>query len=268
MTFPLKKTGPIEYFESQALAACGFVRHAFCTRQTGASDGPFSSLNVSLHVGDRDHAVRANREIIAESFEIDPQKLILVDQVHGDGILILDDPADNTETYESAAFDALITDQPGLALCVKTADCVPIFLADTARQIICAVHAGWQGTALKIAAKTVDNLRARFHSRPGDILAVIGPAIGPCCYEVDQRVYDAVDGDGMRDMPFKMLPKPGKWMFDLSLANKLHLIHAGVPADKIFSAGLCTACRKELFYSHRGDKGNTGRQLNFIMLKK
>lgn len=268
MTFSLKKTGPVEYFESQPLASYGFIRHAFCTRHAGASDGVFSSLNVSLHVGDGDQAVRANREIIAESFGIDPRKLMLVDQVHGDGILILDDPADNASKYESAAFDALITDQPGLALCIKTADCIPIFLVDTARHIICALHAGWQGTALKITAKTVDNLRARFHSRPEDILAVIGPAIGPCCYEVDKRVYDAMTGDGGGKIPFKKQSTPGKWMLDLPLANKLHILHAGVPADHIFSADLCTTCRKELFYSHRGENGNTGRQLNFIMLKK
>jgi YfiH family protein len=268
MTFALRKNGPIESLESQALGPYDFIDHAFCTRHTGASAGAFSSLNVSLHVGDEEKTVRYNRAMIAEDFGIDLQKMILVNQVHGNGVLILDNPADSAVKHESAAFDALITNHPGFALCIKTADCVPIFLVDTAVRVICAVHAGWQGTALKIAAKVVDILFTRFHSKPENILAVIGPAIGPCCYEVDRRVYEAMDNNGMQKTPFRSKPKLGKWMLDLSLANKLQLLNTGIPADQIFSAELCTACRKDMFFSHRGEGGKTGRQLNFILLKK
>lgn len=269
MTFLFKNNGLVTSLQSPVLEGCHFIRHAFCTRHGGISDAPFDSLNVSLHVGDNKENVLHNRSIIADAFQMDAHRLLIVDQVHGDKILVADESVDRTKSVESATFDAMVTNQPNLALGIKTADCVPIFLVDETKKVIGAVHAGWQGTTLKIAAKTVDILINQFNSNPDDILAAIGPAIGPCCYEVDSRVYNAMTYDERQTNLFAGLPeKPGKWMFNLPLANKLHILSMGIPEDNIFTADLCTACRTDIFFSHRGEKGKTGRQLNFIMLKQ
>ncbi|MBN1662649.1 MAG: peptidoglycan editing factor PgeF [Deltaproteobacteria bacterium] len=267
MLFAFRKNGSVESLQCLALETYDFIRHAFCTRRTGVSKVPFLSLNAGDHLGDREEDVLKNRAMIADAFHLDSRNLIIVDQVHGDGILVLGDPADSTGKYASAACDAIVTDRPGLALAVKTADCVPIFLVDPVRRIVGAVHAGWRGTTLKIAAKTVDVFIKRFAGRPGDILAVIGPAIGPCCYEVDEQVHEAMMYDKNRDRLFRPLPDAGKWMFDLPLANKLHILNRGVPEENIFLADCCTACRKDMFFSHRAEGGKTGRQLNFIYIK-
>jgi hypothetical protein len=269
VAFAYQQSGPVESVRALALEPYEFICHAFCTRREGVSTGFFNSLNVSLHVGDKIENVMKNQDIIAKAFGIAPQRFIMVNQVHGDKILILDDASDRADKYTSAAFDAMVTDRPGLALGIKTADCCPVFLVDTVRQVIGAVHAGWQGTALKIAAKTVDILRKRFASDPKDILAVVGPAIGPCCYEVDRRVYDAMARDSHQTSPFIPAESQGeKWLFNLPLANKLQVMEMGVPKANISSFPTCTACHKDIFFSHRGEKGKTGRQLNFIMLKK
>ncbi|MBN1380732.1 MAG: peptidoglycan editing factor PgeF [Deltaproteobacteria bacterium] len=269
MHFAFRDQGPVTTLLCPALERYDFIHHAFCTRHTGVSDFPFSSLNISLHVGDDEEKVLHNRDLIADAFQMNAQRFLIIDQVHGDKILVLDEPLGSHAPYESAAFDAMVTDQPDLALSIKTADCVPILLLDKTQRVIGAVHAGWQGTTLKIAAKTVDILVKQFNSKPEDILAVIGPAIGPCCYEVDTRVYNAMAHDEKQKHLFGRSTKnPGKWMFDLPLANKLHILSMGIPEENIFTSDLCTACQTDMFFSHRGERGQTGRQLNFIMLKK
>jgi YfiH family protein len=260
--FRFARRGTIEYLESEALSALGFLTHAFCTRRGGVSRAPYDGLNVGDLVGDAEEDLLQNLNRVKDAFAIPDGRLILMRQVHGDRIQVIDEDGPLPEC------DGLITDRPGVALGVRTADCVPIFFVDRTRRVIGAAHAGWRGTALGIAARMVATLAERFSSRPEDIQAVIGPAIGPCCYEVDAPVlaaFSAIPGSGRFFRPCR---EEGRWMVDLALANRLRIRQAGVPSENIYASGLCTACRQDLFFSHRAAGGRAGRQISLIMLSE
>ena len=142
-----------------------------------------------------------------------------------------------------------------------------VFLADPENQVIAAVHAGWRGTAAGITAKVVRLMQNQYGSRPVDLLAAIGPSIGRCCYEVDAPAADAfrLHPDAKNFLfPSK---RKDRWMLDLVQANRGQLIDCGIPDASIDASGLCTVCREDDFFSHRGSGGVTGRQINFLMLK-
>jgi YfiH family protein len=265
--FRIAQKESVKYLACTAAEAMDFFFHGFCTRQGGVSEGPWASLNVSTREGDSEAQVRRNYERIATAFGIAVPQFLLVNQVHRDGVLIIDRHSLPFACDAPPAFDAIVTDRPGLALCIKTADCVPVFLVDPVRRVIGAVHAGWKGTALQIAEKAVREMVRRFDCRPEDLEAFIGPAIGPCCYEVDVGVYQAMDHHQERDFFFIAGLEKGKWMLDLPLANHHQLLRAGLLPEHIQTADLCTACHPELFFSHRAQGGDTGRQLNFIMIR-
>lgn len=264
-TFRLVRRGAIEYLEAGALAALGFVTPAFCTRLGGVSGGPYASLNLGDLVGDKIEDVRRNRALVEQAFDIPAGGLILMRQVHGDGIRVVDGPGAPAEGLPEC--DGLVTDRPGVALAVRTADCVPLFFLDPVRRVIGAAHAGWRGTAGSIAEKMVATLADRFSSRREDLLVAIGPAIGRCCYQVDAPVFErfsTLPGAGEVLRPCR---QEGRWMVDLALANGLQIRRAGVLAGNIFSSGLCTACRQDLFFSHRAGGGVAGRQISLLMVR-
>lgn len=266
--FRLSKKGTIEYLETDALKAFEFLVHAFCTRRGGVSEGNFSSLNFSVREGDKRENVRRNWEIVAAAFNLQVENFLVVNQVHDDRILIIDRPHFDIERHKMASYDAIVTNQPGIALAIKTADCVPIFFVDRIKRVIGVAHAGWRGTSLNISAKVVGALREKFSCNTSDITAVIGPAIGQCCYQVDGRVLNAMEAEHNRRDIFSPCSSPGHWMLDLPLANTFQMVEGGVLPENIHVAGYCTSCQRDIFFSHRGEKGNTGRQLNFIMLKR
>ncbi len=263
--FPIRHKGPVEYWEAEKLAALGFVEHAFCTRRGGVSEGDFASLNAGFRAGDREEDVLRNLDIVGGAFAIPRGRLVLMRQVHGERIRVID--SDGPPPACVPDCDGLITARPGVALAVKTADCVPLFFVDPVRRVIGAAHAGWRGTALGIAARMVDAFVEGFASRPGDILVAIGPAVGPCCYQVDAPVHGAFAAQAGEDRFLRPCPEEGRWMLDLVLANRLQIGARGVPEANISAAGLCTACRQELFFSHRASGGRTGRQVNILMLR-
>jgi YfiH family protein len=263
--FRLARKEPIEYFETEELSAQGFVTHAFCTRLGGVSTGPHSSLNVGDLVGDREENVLRNLDLVRDNFDIPDGQLILMRQVHGDRILLLDGEEPLPEALPEC--DGLITNRRRLALGVRTADCLPIFFADRARRIIGAAHAGWRGTALGIAARMVETLAERFSSRREDLTALIGPAIGPCCYQVDAPVFEAFSAMPGADLFLRPCAEKGHWMLDLALANRLQIREAGVLSENICTSGLCTSCRQDLFFSHRAGGGSAGRQISLLMLR-
>jgi len=260
------RRGAIEYFEAESISALDFVTHAFCTRTGGVSEGPFSSLNTSFSVNDREENVRLNLSLIADSFSIPGDRLVLMDQVHGDRVAVLDDGCPPPGSIP--ACDGMITDRPGVALGVRTADCVPLLFTDPVRRVIGVAHAGWRGTALGIGSRTVGLFERRFASRAEDILVAIGPAIGVCCYQVDTPVWAAFSSRRGSDRFFHPCRKRGRWMLDLAMANLIELTERGVPAGNISSAGHCTACRREVFFSYRANLGFTGTQINLIMIKE
>ncbi|MBW2559332.1 MAG: peptidoglycan editing factor PgeF [Deltaproteobacteria bacterium] len=265
-TFSFSRMGGVRYMECYALGECGFITHAFCTRWGGVSEGRLANLNIGVNVGDRDEHLARNRELLRSAFNI-PEDIITVDQVHGDRLLVIDETFRGGRQGASLEYDGIITAIPGTPLGIKTADCVPVILTDRRRRVVGAVHAGWKGTALGIAAKAARVFMESFSSTPGDILAVIGPAIGPCCYEVDEAVFHCFDNTREGTVALTGSRREGKWMLDLSAANRSQLQGTGIPRGNIFSADICTSCRHDIFFSHRGEAGTTGRQLSFIMLR-
>jgi YfiH family protein len=183
-----------------------------------------------------------------------------VRQVHGDTILDVALPAPKI----AGEGDALATDQRGVLLGIRTADCVPVLIVDPKRRVCAAVHAGWRGTLAGIAGKTVAHLRARYGCEPRDLHAALGPAIGRCCYEVGAEVIEAFrSAMGKRLDPF--FDRRGeKGCLDLRGLNRLQLGDAGVSPDRTLAIGPCTACAVDRFYSYRKGGQTEGRQLSFV----
>lgn len=147
--------------------------------------------------------------------------------------------------------DALITDRPGVALSIRTADCLPILLADPEHRAVAAIHAGWRGTEQGIVGRTLDAMRSDFDTSPGQITAAIGPGIGACCYEVGEDVA--------RRFGFAAAGR-----IDLAAINREQLIRAGVPPSRIDTLGLCTYCDSARFHSYRRDGEQAGRMISFV----
>lgn len=261
--FEFVRRGAIDLFESGILRIPG-LEHAFSTRNSGVSPPPFNTLNFSVMEGDTDQNVKCNWDRLAEGVGIGAEQFLTLRQVHGDRILFVKSGELLDDLRAGLEYDAFITDARGLALCIKTADCVPVLLADRGLKSVAAVHAGWRGTSLQIARKTAQAMIDRFRIDPAGLLAAIGPSICSRCYEVDSPVRDAMSGVPGEELFVDC--GPGKWKYDLPGANRLQLLEAGIPDTNISISGLCTACRADLFFSHRGE-GRTGRQLNFIMIQ-
>lgn len=236
-----------------ALDALDIVQYAFTTRQNG--------------LGARTNGLKQpdDWKPVAEAFGIAPDRLVTVNQVHGETILRVD--RSNYKGIRSTHADGMITRERGLAIGVETADCVPILLVDPVTPAVGAVHAGWRSTVKKIVQKAVGAMQNEFGSDPRRVIAAIGPAIGPECYEVDEPVMGPV----RETFPFwKEVASPrgnDRWSLDLSRLNRKELIQAGLPEINIYSFGLCTSCLPDLFYSFRRE-GRTGRMLSVIMIKE
>ncbi|MBW6484913.1 MAG: peptidoglycan editing factor PgeF [Syntrophobacterales bacterium] len=263
--FRLANRGRIGYLEAQGIQGLAFATHAFCTRRTGVSRGGFESLNVGELVGDTEENVKENLELVKREFAIPPNGLVMCRQVHGDRIIEIG--KDEPLPLPMPEGDGLVTARPGIALGIKTADCVPLLFFDRRLRVAGAAHAGWRGTALGIAAKMIDIFLRRFASQREDIIVLVGPAIASCCYEVDAPVYEAFAGRTKTERFFRKRRGKERWMFDISLANRVQLREAGIPANNIMTSAMCTACRRELFFSHRAARGkDEGRQLTLIMI--
>jgi len=259
--------------QSAVLEASDGIVHAFSTRQGGVSRPPFDTLNLGQSVGDDSAAVEQNRRRLFGAFGIDAARVVRAWQAHGDGVLRVDAGLTGRPGFpgclldERAKFDALITRLPGLALVVTTADCLPILIHDPIRAAVAAVHAGWRGTAKRIAARALGAMREAYGTDPADCRAAIGPGIRGCCFEVDAAVTDSMAAALPNWEKHARANRSGHWLLDLAEVNRAILEAAGVRADCIEDVGLCTSCRNALFFSHRAEKGRTGRMMNFILLK-
>jgi len=181
--------------------------------------------------------------------------LVLLNQMHQDKILLVREPIETIDLR--LEYDALITDTPRTFLGIRTADCLPIFIVDQKRKVIAAVHAGRQGTALHITAKVLRKMGEAFGCQPHDFLIAMGPSIGPCCYEIDKKVFLPEWN------PFATSRGDGKWMLDLGRINITQMEGEGIKRGQISWINLCTCCHDGLFFSYRRE-GRTGRQLSFI----
>jgi len=266
--FKIAQKKSLQYLQADVFQGCDFLTHAFCTRQGGASRKDYASLNMSFREGDEEDKVLQNWGRLAEVFDIPIEQFLVVNQVHGDGIFVIKPQGSYFSSRAQLDYDAIVTNRPGLAICIKTADCVPVFIVDKVQKIIAIVHAGWRGSAAGISTKVIELLRAQYLSNPRDILAAIGPSIGKCCYEVDSVVAKSFAGKKNHEAFLFPTVSGNKWMLDLAEANRCQIIDCGIPEKNIELSGDCTSCRQDLFFSHRAAGGVTGRQINFMMIKE
>jgi YfiH family protein len=237
------------------------LHHAVFTRQGGVSPAPFATLNLSVSVADERANVLANRTRAYGTHGRATNTLVHAHLVHGAEVTRV--TAGHYGQNVGPA-DGIIADQPGCGLAMNFADCAPILLYDPIRRAIGLGHAGWQGAVKDLPGAMVRAMVEAFGSRPADLLGGVGPCIGPCCYEVGEPVTSAVNaafpGDNSLLAP-GLGPRPH---FDLPAANRRCLERAGVRQVEL--AGLCTACRTDLFFSHRAEKGRTGRFGTILIL--
>jgi hypothetical protein len=235
----------------QSPRLAGFA-HGFTTRQGGASEPPFDTLNLGDQVGDAPARVAENWSRLEEATGL---RFARVRQVHGARAVRAEAPCAPAEEA-----DGVVCLAPGVAACVSVADCVPVLLADPETGAVAAVHAGWRGTVARAAAEGVRALAAEAGAHPGRLLASVGPSIGPCCYEISPELAARFEEElGPSVVRGGRVPR-----LDLWAANVAVLQGAGVPVERVEVLGRCTACERELFFSHRRDAGRTGRQMAFI----
>jgi polyphenol oxidase len=262
----MNKAGKIQYLKPRLSGKTAVA--GFSTRHEGVSRPPYNSLNLGSNTLDSPHNVEGNRSLLARSFGTTLDRFLTVTQMHGTDLLVIDSPNPEFSHFLKLECDGIVTNQPGLMIAICVADCVPVLLLDEVKGVVAALHAGWQGTVGNIAAKGVEAMVQLFGCKPADIQAAVGPAIGGCCYEVDAPVRDAFRKASMPWELFTTEREEGKWLLDLSAANRRLLIDAGLSADQIETEELCVSCNQELFFSYRRDSGDTGRQVGFIMLEQ
>ncbi len=254
------------YLTSDVLEGSG-ITHGFSTRRGGVSPAPWDSLNLDDRRGDDLAHVHENFRRLCAALDADAERVVLSRQVHRDDVRIVT-AADAgkglwyAQDYDSA--DALVTDVPGMALIVFSADCNVLLLHDPVRRVVGAAHAGWRGTAAGIAAKTARVMHDVYGCAPSDIRAAVGPAIGQCCFETDGDVPAALrDALGAAAEPY-MAWNGKKWHIDLKGINALWLHREGVTHTDICPD--CTACRPDLYWSHRRMGLRRGEQAALIAL--
>jgi polyphenol oxidase len=241
----LRNANGFAYYQFEHLAAYPEVDHAVFPRTDGYSREPFHRLNVSLSVGDDPADVRRNRERVCRC--LNGSELVFARQVHGDGVLVIaEDPAHPGPRVG----DAMVSARAGKTLVVQVADCQPILFYDPKRRVVANAHCGWRGSLAGVAVRTVQVMAERFGSDGRDVLAGIGPSLGPCCAEF---------------VNFRSEIPPALWSyrrgpthFDFWAITRDQLIGAGLSADHVETSGICTRCNTERFFSYRGEK-TTGR---------
>ena len=242
------------------------VTHAFTTRRGGVSPAPYDSLNLGLYREDDPENVIKNHALLAEALGYDPKKLVMTHQVHSDTVRVVTSAdANGINHHDYPESDALITNEPGVALWVFTADCTPILLHDPVTGAVGAVHAGWRGTAASIVSKTVEKMVSLYGCEAKNIHAAIGPNIGLCCFETDADVPEAMIKAYGEEAKDHIRPKGHKYYVNLKELNALALHRVGVESIAISDA--CTVCQCDRFWSHRVTKGLRGSQGAIIVCK-
>src|SRR5712671_6740628 len=276
-----RKSGSIRILQASALAKLRWLVHGFSTKPGGVSNQDREkALNLGFTEWDSKENVLENRRRFQSTLGAADLKLVSLKQIHSDVIHLFD-----AAPAEPCQGDASATNRPGLLLAVQTADCVPILFVDPKKRAVAAVHAGWRGTLARIVVKAIGQMQMQFKSKPGDLLAAIGPSIGGCCYEVGTEVatqflsqfaeapewFDEFrTGDEpnpiqwLNMMPPGHQPPPKNVLLDLRKANRAQLLGAGLRTANIFVSDLCTACRRDLLFSYRKEGPQSGRLLSVI----
>jgi YfiH family protein len=246
-------------FRSTALDRLPGLVHGFSCRLGGASRSPFDGFNLSPGVGDEASAVHANRRRLRQ---LTGGRHVYARQRHGIAIGVIDrgvlDGGGGIRTHLTPV-DALITDEPGLRLVIRTADCQAVMVADFRRRVVANIHCGWRGSVANIIGRTIDHMVAGFGCRPADMVAAIGPSLGPCCAEfVNYR----------QEIPRSLWDfRVGRHHFDFWRISRHQLVSAGLMPGRVWCGNLCTRCNPHLFYSYRSAR-TTGRMGAVIGLER
>jgi len=241
----------LRYFQFDSLK----TKHAIFTRHGGISPEPWGSLNVGGTVGDDLARVHENRILSFQALGCAPDSIFDVWQVHSADVVCARSPRPIDESYRQA--DVILTDKAAVTLFMRFADCVPIMLHDPRMGVIGVAHAGWMGTLRDVATSTVNSMKKNYGTNPADIVVGIGPSIGPDHYEIGADVILQVMQKFGDDSERVLKSHNGKIHFNLWEANRMLLERAGVGQVEI--SGVCTACNTEDYYSHRAERGRTGR---------
>ncbi len=261
--FEKRVCGSLEYLVATHFEKAGFAQHMFTTRRGGVSGGSLASLNLGLNRPEKRENILENYKIACACLGQDYTKLILPQQVHSTNIHIATkaDMGCGITSDVILQTDGLILAEHGMGLGIFYADCVPILLCDPVQRVVAAVHAGWRGTVGGIAGKAVAMMMEKFLCKAENILAAIGPSIGPCHFEVGREVAEAFL---CADMKACVAPKGEKYRINLWQANTDVLIGAGLAGENICCAMECTCCHDGLYFSHRGCGSDTGRMAALI----
>ncbi|MES2593391.1 MAG: peptidoglycan editing factor PgeF [Bacteroidota bacterium] len=239
-----------EIFKDQPIVA------AQSTRQGGVSAGAYASMNLGMSVNDLKENVIKNREIFFGKSGIQLSQLVISKQVHGNSVFVANTPT-ITEGY-----DALITDKPNVFLAVSIADCTPVLIYDKKNKAVAAIHAGWKGTVAEIVKQTLQQMQETYGTKGADCIAYIGACISYDSFEVGEEVAQHFSDDFK-----KFNSQKQKWFVDLKSTNKKQLLDFGVLPHNIEVSAYCTVKNEELFFSHRRDRGLSGRMMVVIGLK-
>jgi YfiH family protein len=224
--------------------------HGVFTRRGGESAGELRGLNLSFSVGDQDGRVAENRKRVRDLLHL--PSLTSLRQVHGTETVVISNGQgrDTTGTPETESGDILLTDRPGIGLMIKQADCQAVMVIDSRRKALANMHCGWRGNVRGVISEGIKRMRAAYGTDPADLLAAVGPSLGPCCAEfIHYR-------EELPEEAWKYQVRP--FYFDLWEWSRDQLLVAGVRSENIAVAGICTSCHTDEFYSYRKEK-NTGR---------
>ena len=268
--FQLIRRGDVACLQSPLLERCSRIDHAFSTRSGGCSSGAMASLNTAFHTGDNFDHVLENRRRLLKPFGYRPEEIVAGIQVHGTGITRVTSKergrGASPENFLGET-DALITSEPGVVLTAYAADCQLLFFVEPQIPVIAIAHAGWRGALAGMARLVVNYLQKHFAVEPSNLIAAISPAICPQCYRVNEEVAGRFHDAGWDSAPFVEPDAEGRYKLDLSSINAAQLRDAGIKEDRLAENSWCTACRPDLFYSYRRERGVTGRMMGFLAIK-
>ena len=231
-------------------------------RKGGYSTGRYGEFNINRYCGDSDEAIRKNREALCRLLDITDDRLLMPHQVHKAEIAVIGEQLD----VDLEGYDALMTNVEEVCIGVSTADCIPVLLYDPRQRAVCAVHAGWRGTVMRIVEQSIARMTEVYGTNPADLIAQIGPGIHLESFEVGDEVYQAFEDAGF-DMN-SISKKYEKWHIDLPECNRLQLISAGVPESQVSVSPVCTYMQSDTYFSARRLGIESGRIFTGIILRR
>ncbi len=252
----------VGFLQFPTLLELNFINHAFSTRIGGVSEGEYKSMNLNFKRGDDPEKVTENYKIFCNAAGFDFNSLVSSSQDHNTfvrNVTKADCGIGITRPHDIESVDALITNEPGVTLVTHYADCTPLLFADPEKKVIALAHAGWRGTIGKIGEAVVQQMHDDYGCDLTDIIAVVGPAIGPCCYEVDTPVFEEFASlTELKPAYFTKSLGHGKYLINLKETNRRMLMDAGLLSINITISDVCTKCNSGLLFSHRASGGKRG----------